>query len=119
MAKYECSRQGDCQITTATRNICKYCRYQKCLDVGMKPDGAYTDAVTSCFVVACTYIHTLLTADTSGQLRAYLYLHCAVLARPAENTLTANCCRDITRHEPLIYDCVFINGYCRVIIRHH
>ena len=42
MAKYECSRQGDCQITTATRNICKFCRYQKCLDVGMKPDGTYT-----------------------------------------------------------------------------
>ena len=70
MAKYECSRQSDCQITTATRNICKYCRYQKCLDVGMKPDGAYTEAVTSRFVVACTYIHTLLTAATSGQLPA-------------------------------------------------
>ena len=39
MQKYECSRNGDCEITTATRNICKFCRYQKCLDVGMKPDG--------------------------------------------------------------------------------
>ncbi|ELU03757.1 hypothetical protein CAPTEDRAFT_101804 [Capitella teleta] len=37
--KYQCSREGTCIITTATRNICKFCRYQKCLDAGMKADG--------------------------------------------------------------------------------
>lgn len=37
--KYQCSRDGSCVITTATRNICKFCRYQKCLEAGMKADG--------------------------------------------------------------------------------
>lgn len=38
--KYQCSHFGNCQITTQTRNVCKFCRYQKCLEVGMTPDGS-------------------------------------------------------------------------------
>ena len=39
--KYQCSNSGNCQITTQTRNGCKFCRYKKCLDVRMTPAGVY------------------------------------------------------------------------------
>ncbi|XP_074663074.1 uncharacterized protein LOC141915447 [Tubulanus polymorphus] len=38
--RYSCAKGANCQITLATRNICKFCRYQKCLDAGMTPDGS-------------------------------------------------------------------------------
>ncbi len=38
--QYVCNKGGACTITTSTRNICKACRYNKCLQVGMTPDGS-------------------------------------------------------------------------------
>ncbi|CAH1791311.1 unnamed protein product [Owenia fusiformis] len=38
--QYLCSRVGNCEITLESRNSCKYCRYKKCLDAGMTPDGS-------------------------------------------------------------------------------
>jgi len=34
---YVCRRNKDCQINIKTRRNCQYCRYRRCLDVGMKP----------------------------------------------------------------------------------
>ena len=75
MQKYECSRNGDCEITTATRNICKFCRYQKCLDVGMKPDGKtpspysqphsvlFNPSSLSCYLISRQEVSPLLCVD--------------------------------------------------------
>ena len=37
--KYECAHGGWCTITSRTRNICKACRYNQCLRVGMEPES--------------------------------------------------------------------------------
>ncbi|KAK2183971.1 hypothetical protein NP493_288g01000 [Ridgeia piscesae] len=34
-AKFMCPRKRDCEITKETRTQCQYCRYQKCLAIGM------------------------------------------------------------------------------------
>jgi len=34
---YVCRRNKDCQINLKTRKNCQYCRYERCLGVGMKP----------------------------------------------------------------------------------
>jgi len=34
---YVCRKIKECQITSKTRKTCQYCRYQRCLSVGMKP----------------------------------------------------------------------------------
>ncbi|CAL2043712.1 unnamed protein product [Caenorhabditis brenneri] len=34
---FKCLRRGDCNITNEYRCVCRYCRFQKCLKVGMSP----------------------------------------------------------------------------------
>ncbi|KAL3874287.1 hypothetical protein ACJMK2_037326 [Sinanodonta woodiana] len=38
--RYQCVKKGSCEINTMTRNICKSCRYRKCLEVGMSIEGS-------------------------------------------------------------------------------
>ena len=40
-AKFMCPRKKDCDITKETRTQCQYCRYQKCLAIGMYKPGQY------------------------------------------------------------------------------
>lgn len=44
--EYKCIRDGNCKLGTGKRTMCSYCRYRKCLDVGMSQDaikiGRYT-----------------------------------------------------------------------------
>lgn len=39
---YECKHNGLCVINPRRRNDCRYCRYQKCLQVGMSRVGKST-----------------------------------------------------------------------------
>ncbi|WKY04251.1 hypothetical protein Q1695_005323 [Nippostrongylus brasiliensis] len=43
----ECYRGNCCQITKATRNACRACRYKKCVQVGMNPNEIRGRADTS------------------------------------------------------------------------
>ena len=36
---YCCKENGSCVVNKFTRNSCQFCRFQKCLEVGMKRDG--------------------------------------------------------------------------------
>lgn len=36
---YECKLQQICTLNPRNRNACRYCRYQKCIDVGMSRQG--------------------------------------------------------------------------------
>ena len=38
---YSCKENQGCVVNKYTRNNCQFCRYQKCLNVGMKRDGNY------------------------------------------------------------------------------
>ena len=40
LGKYRCSKTGACEINTSTRNLCKSCRYKKCIDAGMSIEGS-------------------------------------------------------------------------------
>ncbi|KAF1758310.1 hypothetical protein GCK72_014768 [Caenorhabditis remanei] len=51
--KFECYRGNMCVIQKGTRNICRACRYKKCLQVGMNVKdirGKYTSPSTDCEV---------------------------------------------------------------------
>ncbi|XP_025087054.1 nuclear receptor subfamily 1 group D member 1-like isoform X2 [Pomacea canaliculata] len=47
-ASYVCTRDGKCDVTGERRNLCGYCRYQKCIALGMSKKaiktGRYTHA---------------------------------------------------------------------------
>ncbi|XP_077996097.1 uncharacterized protein LOC144449439 [Glandiceps talaboti] len=38
-ARYMCAKSGNCCITPDTRNSCRYCRFYRCLALGMSPEG--------------------------------------------------------------------------------
>ncbi|XP_006815259.1 uncharacterized protein LOC102809332 [Saccoglossus kowalevskii] len=38
-AHYMCSKTNNCNMTPDTRNSCRYCRFYRCLALGMSPEG--------------------------------------------------------------------------------
>ncbi|OWF43845.1 probable GPI-anchored adhesin-like protein PGA55 [Mizuhopecten yessoensis] len=38
--RYKCSKNGSCEVNTITRNLCKACRYRKCVECGMSIEGS-------------------------------------------------------------------------------
>ena len=40
--EYRCLRDGKCLVIRLNRNRCQYCRFRKCLAVGMSRDCEYT-----------------------------------------------------------------------------
>ena len=48
--QYACKETQSCVINKYTRNSCQYCRFQKCLAVGMKREGKHScQSFYSCF----------------------------------------------------------------------
>lgn len=41
--QYQCTFGLNCEISVKTRKQCQYCRFQKCLDIGMKPTWVMTE----------------------------------------------------------------------------
>ena len=41
--QYQCRWGQICKITLKSRTQCQYCRFQKCLEIGMKPTWVMTD----------------------------------------------------------------------------
>ncbi|XP_062597848.1 nuclear receptor ROR-alpha A-like [Saccostrea cucullata] len=38
--QFHCSKSRNCEVTSGTRNTCRACRYQKCLDIGMSVEAS-------------------------------------------------------------------------------
>ena len=38
---YICGKGGNCEVNSMTRNMCKACRYAKCLQIGMCIEGEF------------------------------------------------------------------------------
>ena len=51
--KYQCPRNGSCMITFKTRNVCKACRYNQCLRVGMEPESECFITCSVAFLAGC------------------------------------------------------------------
>ena len=49
---YQCAKQQDCTITRETRSHCQYCRYQKCISLGMYKPGMYIKLYMYFFIAA-------------------------------------------------------------------
>ena len=41
-----CTREGKCDVTGERRNLCGYCRYQKCVSLGMSKTGKQVTQLT-------------------------------------------------------------------------
>ncbi|CAF1146014.1 unnamed protein product [Adineta steineri] len=39
-SRYKCMDNGTCEINASTRNGCRYCRFQRCIKVGMSVEGS-------------------------------------------------------------------------------
>lgn len=66
---YTCRDNKDCVIDKRQRNRCQYCRYQKCLAMGMKREGtAHTveDKVLLNHSLKSVLIHDVTHEDTDN-----------------------------------------------------
>ena len=41
--EYKCLDSATCKVNKNTRKFCRYCRYQRCISIGMKPKWVLTD----------------------------------------------------------------------------
>jgi len=55
---YTCRDNKDCLIDKRQRNRCQYCRYQKCLAMGMKREGKALSTLGCC--VSCGHLAVCL-----------------------------------------------------------
>lgn len=46
--RYTCIENQNCQIDKTQRKRCPYCRFQKCLSVGMKLEGKAPPSTPAC-----------------------------------------------------------------------
>jgi hypothetical protein len=60
---YTCVADRSCHIDKTQRKRCPYCRFQKCLEVGMKLEGKTTDCLK--------YIHTAHSHDPRYMFRLF------------------------------------------------
>ncbi|VDK17591.1 unnamed protein product [Anisakis simplex] len=65
-AKYVCRYDGNCAINVNGRNSCRYCRFNRCLQAGMKPEDANGLSTTAVKVVSML----------RDRVHAALYQHC-------------------------------------------
>ncbi len=55
---YACRDERNCMIDKRQRNRCQYCRYMKCLAMGMKREGEYLIPVFIVYVAYKQISHT-------------------------------------------------------------
>lgn len=60
---YQCVADRSCHIDKSQRKRCPYCRFQKCLDVGMKLEGK--------FFIACFLLFLSVFVESSAFLKLW------------------------------------------------
>lgn len=63
---YTCRDNKDCLVDKRQRNRCQYCRYQKCLAMGMKREGKNQDSLSH-----LTHTHTHTTDQIWVPLKGF------------------------------------------------
>ena len=53
--KYFCSKEQRCEIIPGKRNQCAFCRYQKCIQLGMSVEGLYCSYISHCEQLALDF----------------------------------------------------------------
>ena len=72
-ASYVCTREGKCDVTGERRNLCGYCRYQKCVSLGMSKTGKQVTRLTmqknvSSFLIRISCFSKMFTSDECGSM---------------------------------------------------
>ena len=70
--KYMCLADKNCPVDKRRHIRCQFCRFQKCLSVGMVKEGNYCETQTQIIKNSCKVIDIPLARQTSFLLR---YLH--------------------------------------------
>jgi len=63
---YKCPEQNNCEVTALTRNICRACRYRKCLQAGMSIQGSRIGRQSNLFK------HKMVEMQRQGLIRTRL-----------------------------------------------
>ncbi len=61
---YSCSGNKNCVVSKKTRNRCQYCRYQKCLAVGMVKDGNLSNQSPASCGVNFLHLFSVVRSDS-------------------------------------------------------
>jgi hypothetical protein len=78
--KYKCIRDKKCIITRTTRTQCQYCRYAKCIEVGMKLSGKIY-SFSNFFIFEC---ENLLDDSPNPKIEEiFKQIPCAVCQNPS------------------------------------
>ncbi|CAH8667565.1 unnamed protein product [Heterobilharzia americana] len=68
--RLECLGNNDCPITPANRNMCKSCRFQRCLAVGMSKTGSRIGRQPNAIKYYCAREISQLTNSSDGEAMA-------------------------------------------------
>ena len=71
---YSCRDNKDCTVDKRQRNRCQYCRYQKCLAMGMKREGRLLARGPPCSQLLCILLMTGLSLPPEASAAAALAL---------------------------------------------
>ncbi|CAF4228335.1 unnamed protein product, partial [Rotaria magnacalcarata] len=69
-SRYKCMDNGTCEINVATRNACRYCRFQRCIKVGMSVEGSRIGRQSNLFKH-----HMRMMLQRNGQIPNATMLH--------------------------------------------
>jgi len=64
---YKCPERNNCEINTLTRNMCRACRFQKCLIAGMSIEGSRIGRQSNLFK------HKIVEMQRRGLIRSQLF----------------------------------------------
>ncbi|CAF1547253.1 unnamed protein product [Adineta ricciae] len=64
---YKCLERNNCEVNTSTRNLCRACRFQKCLSVGMSIEGSRIGRQSNLFK------HKMVEMQRHGLIQSQLF----------------------------------------------
>ncbi|UJR10214.1 hypothetical protein I4U23_014427 [Adineta vaga] len=64
---YKCLERNDCEVNTSTRNMCRACRFRKCLSAGMSIEGSRIGRQSNLFK------HKMIEMQRQGLIQSQLF----------------------------------------------
>ncbi len=64
---YKCLERNDCEVNTVTRNMCRACRFRKCLMAGMSIEGSRIGRQSNLFK------HKMVEMQRRGLIQSQLF----------------------------------------------
>ena len=64
---YKCLERNDCEVNTSTRNMCRACRFRKCLSTGMSIEGSRIGRQSNLFK------HKMIEMQRRGLIQSQLF----------------------------------------------